>query len=118
LRRIDGADRQIDAGKRKRALQCQRQPLLLLVLGEEFEGKWLAGGGVDQLATASMSPKTPALIKSSRQTLSGNFSWMREAISLTCGKCSRISRSRSGFVSRMAGDLESFGYIDNEFRSS
>src|SRR6266545_6534102 len=48
---------------------------------------------------ADIRPITPVETRSSRPTLFGRRSWMRRAISRTCGKCSRISCSRSVLLS-------------------
>ena len=49
-----------------------------------------------------MSPMTPVETRSSRLMFSGRRSWMRWAIRRTCGKCSRISLSRSVSLSPSA----------------
>src|SRR5689334_13801655 len=48
---------------------------------------------------AAIRPIMPAEMRSSRLMFAGSFSWMRVAIQFTCGRCSRMSRSRSSFAS-------------------
>src|SRR5580704_12788954 len=44
---------------------------------------------------AEMRPTSPVETRSSSETFSGKRSWIRRAIRRTCGRCSRMSRSRS-----------------------